>query len=246
MDALNHEATSRLVDRALASPGLERLVMEALESRLTAEVTDRALHSLETQRAVEYVASSPELRSASCSYRPRTLAEELVSGLRRRALKEPTTAPSGGSANVGLQTSHLPESLPTRAVGLAIDVLLAQIIFLTGAALIGSRPLVGDLRPAWLVAARGRRVGTRLGHLLRAVLDGCGTDPGDAPHAPPCIRSARPSTEPGALRRSLLRAVAGDCAPVRRLSPGASSTKAGAGSTTFWPAPPSAMSIVSR
>jgi uncharacterized RDD family membrane protein YckC len=42
----------------------------------------------------------------------------------------------------------------TRAVGLAIDVLLAQIIFLTGAALVGLvASLVGDLRPAWLVAA---------------------------------------------------------------------------------------------
>ena len=151
VDALNHEATSRLVDRALASPGLERLVVEALESRLTAEVTDRALQSPELQRVVEHVASSPAVRSAM-QRQTTTLAEELVSGLRRRAERADDAAERRFRKR---QVANVPfAGVATRAVGLAIDVLFAQIIFLTGAALVGLvASLVGDLRPAWLVAA---------------------------------------------------------------------------------------------
>ena len=150
VDALDHEATLRLVDRALSSPGLERLVIEALESRLTAEVTDRALDSPEMQRVVEHVASSPAVRSAM-RRQTTSLAEELVGGVRRRAEK------ADDAAQRKRQVAHVPYAgVATRAFGLAVDVLLAQIIFLTGAALVGLvASLVGDLRPAWLVAALG-------------------------------------------------------------------------------------------
>lgn len=151
VDALDHEATLRLVDRALASPGLERLVIEALESRLTAEVTDRALDSPEMQRVVEHVASSPAVRSAM-RRQTTSLAEELVGGVRRRAER------ADDGAQRKLRRPYVADvpyaGVATRAFGLAVDVLLAQIIFLTGAALVGLvASLVGDLRPAWLVAA---------------------------------------------------------------------------------------------
>jgi uncharacterized RDD family membrane protein YckC len=150
-DALDHEATQRLVDRALASAGLERLVIEALESRLTAEVTDRVLNSPEMQRVVEHVASSPAVRSA-LQRQTTTLVEELVGGLRRRAEGVDEAAQRRIRRR---QVADVPYAgIATRAVGLAIDVLLAHIIFLTGAALVGLvASLVGDLRPAWLVAA---------------------------------------------------------------------------------------------
>ena len=137
-DALDHEATQRLVDRALASPGLERLVIEALESRLTAEV-------------VEHVATSPAVRSAM-QRQTATLAEEVMSGVRRRAERADDAAQRKIRRR---QVADVPYAgIATRAVGLAIDVLLAQIIFLTGAALVGLvASLVGDLRPEWLVAA---------------------------------------------------------------------------------------------
>jgi len=137
-DALDHEATQRLVDRALASPGLERLVVEALESRLTAEV-------------FEHVASSPAMRSAM-QRQTATLADEVMGGVRHRAER------ADGAAQQKIrrrQVADVPYAgIATRAIGLAIDVLLAQIIFLTGAALVGLvASLVGELRPAWLVAA---------------------------------------------------------------------------------------------
>lgn len=150
-DALDHEATLRLVDRALASPGLERLVVEALESRLTASVTDRVLHSPEMQRVVEHVASSPEVRSAM-QRQTTTLAEELVSGVRRRAVAVDRVAQQRIRRQQAVDVPYA--GIATRAFGLAVDVLLAQIVFLTGAGLVGLvASLVGDLRPAWLVAA---------------------------------------------------------------------------------------------
>ncbi len=137
-DALDHEATQRLVDRALASPGLERLVVEALESRLTAEV-------------FEHLATSPAMRSAM-QRQTATLAEEVMSGVRHRAERADDAAQRKIRRK---QVAEVPYAgIATRAVGLAIDVLLAQIIFLTGAALVGLvASLVSDLRPEWLVAA---------------------------------------------------------------------------------------------
>jgi uncharacterized RDD family membrane protein YckC len=137
-DALDHEATQRLVDRALASPGLERLVIEALESRLTAEV-------------VEHVATSPAVRSAM-QRQTATLAEELMSGVRSRAEQADDAAQQKIRRRPVADAPYA--GIATRGVGLAIDVLLAQITFLTGAALVGLvASLVGDLRPEWLVAA---------------------------------------------------------------------------------------------
>jgi uncharacterized RDD family membrane protein YckC len=145
-DALDHEATARLVDRALASPGLERLVTEAIESRLT----DRVLHSPELQRAVEQVASSPAVRSAM-QRQTTSLAEELVGGVRRRAESADDAAQRRIRRREGVETSYA--GIATRGFAFAVDVLLAQIIFLTGAALVGLvASLVGELRPAWLVA----------------------------------------------------------------------------------------------
>ena len=81
-----------------------------------------------------------------------TLAEELVSGVRRRAERADDAAQRKVSRR---QVADVPYAgIATRAVGLAIDVLAAQIIFLSGAALVGLvASLVSDLRPEWLVAA---------------------------------------------------------------------------------------------
>ena len=80
---LDHEMTERVVDRALASPGLERVVIRVLESRLVDELTEQVLHSPEMERVVEYIATSPQLLEA-VSQQTQTLAEEMVSDVRRR------------------------------------------------------------------------------------------------------------------------------------------------------------------
>jgi uncharacterized RDD family membrane protein YckC len=159
--ALGHERTERLVAEALASPDLERLLASAIESRLTVELTDRVLDSPEMQRAVDHVAASPMVRAA-LARQTTTLADEMVGSLRRRAegadesaeravrglLRRPPRLRTSSSAE-----GQLYAGVATRAAALAIDVAIAHLIFLTGAALLGlTASLVGELRPEWLVA----------------------------------------------------------------------------------------------
>jgi|GEM_PF-4288740 len=73
--ALDDDATQRLVRAVLASPGFERLMLEA---------TDRALRGPELQRVIERVAASPEVRRALTEHST-TLAEEMVDDVRRHA-----------------------------------------------------------------------------------------------------------------------------------------------------------------
>jgi hypothetical protein len=81
---LDDERTELALERALASPGLERLVVRVLESRLLDDVTERVIVSPEFQRVVEHVASSPEVLAA-VSHHTETLAEEMVADVRRRS-----------------------------------------------------------------------------------------------------------------------------------------------------------------
>jgi hypothetical protein len=73
--ALEHETTQRLVTAIIASPGLDRLLVQA---------TDRALNGPEIQRVIEHVAASPEIRAA-LTHQSTTLATEMADGLRVRA-----------------------------------------------------------------------------------------------------------------------------------------------------------------
>jgi hypothetical protein len=73
--ALEHETTQRLVTAIIASPGLDRLLVQA---------TDRALSGPELQRVIQHVAASPEVRQA-LTKQSTTMAEEMAEGLRVRA-----------------------------------------------------------------------------------------------------------------------------------------------------------------
>jgi hypothetical protein len=73
--ALEHETTQHFVATVIASPGLDRLMVQA---------TDRALRGPELQRVIEHVAASPEVRAA-LQHQSTTLAEEMAQSLRRRA-----------------------------------------------------------------------------------------------------------------------------------------------------------------
>ena len=68
----------------LASPGLERIVIRTLESRLVDDLTEQVLASPELERVVEYVATSPLVLDA-VGRQSRSLAEEMAANVRRRA-----------------------------------------------------------------------------------------------------------------------------------------------------------------
>jgi hypothetical protein len=73
--ALEHETVQNLVAAILASPGLDRLLVQA---------TDRALRGPELQRVIEHVAASSEVREA-LTHQSTTMAQEMADGLRTRA-----------------------------------------------------------------------------------------------------------------------------------------------------------------
>jgi uncharacterized membrane-anchored protein YjiN (DUF445 family) len=81
---LDDERTERLIERALASPGLERMLVRILDSELVDALTERVLASPELQQVVSHVASSPEVMDA-LSHQTETLADEVVSDVRQRA-----------------------------------------------------------------------------------------------------------------------------------------------------------------
>jgi hypothetical protein len=68
----------------LESPGLERLIVSVLESRLVDELTERVLRSPELERVVEYVSTSPQVLDA-VSHQTRSMADEMALNVRRRA-----------------------------------------------------------------------------------------------------------------------------------------------------------------
>lgn len=73
--ALDSETTQQLVQAVLASPGFDRLLVQA---------TDRVLNGPEMQRVIEVVADSPAVREALRA-QSTSLAEETVAGVRARA-----------------------------------------------------------------------------------------------------------------------------------------------------------------
>ena len=81
--ALENPATHRLVGQALASPELERLLVEVVDSRLVDELTRRVLASPELHASIAQVVSSPEVREAIIS-QTASFADEIAAGLRGR------------------------------------------------------------------------------------------------------------------------------------------------------------------
>ena len=82
-DAVETERTERLVEQVLASPALARLLGEALDSRLTVDLTDRIVRSPAFRHVLYGVLSSPELRAALTD-QSTSFAQEIAEGLRQR------------------------------------------------------------------------------------------------------------------------------------------------------------------
>ena len=138
---VRHQVIERIVRELAATGELQRMIERALASPQTLELTDQVLASEEMQRVLRSTASSPELRSA-IAHQSAGLAEEVVGGARRAAFRTDQHAPS---------RSHLYAGVASRGLALAIDSLLALVIFACGSALvsvIGS--LVGGVGSDWL------------------------------------------------------------------------------------------------
>ena len=161
VSAREAERTERLVSQALANPALERVLAEALESRLTLDLTDQVVRSPAFKRVLTEVLGSNELRAA-LKGQSMSFAGELVTGLGQRLRKlddvterEPRRwfrrAPRS-QVEAGSSVRVPYAGIATRGVALAVDALLATMIFLTGTAVIGLVvSLVWNPRPAPVV-----------------------------------------------------------------------------------------------
>jgi uncharacterized RDD family membrane protein YckC len=137
--------TDELVQQALASPALERLMADLAGSRLTVELVDQLTRSPAFHQALRNVLSSPEMRAA-LTEQTTGFAGEMRDAVRRRAIVVDEKA---GRAPA---QPHAFGGLATRGIALCTDAVLVTVIFLVGSALISLvASLFGKLRPEWLV-----------------------------------------------------------------------------------------------
>jgi hypothetical protein len=88
---VRHRVVERMAAQVVASTDVERVVIETLNSPLMVAVTEHVVTSPEMDRLVEHIAGSPEVRRA-LTQQSTSLAEEMVSGVRRRTVTLDDTA----------------------------------------------------------------------------------------------------------------------------------------------------------
>jgi uncharacterized RDD family membrane protein YckC len=152
--ALSAPEVERLVDGALAGPLPETLARSSIEHHVADRVAaqlepeferlmQQFVNSAEFERALERALSSPKVREA-LAHQTTSLADEIAGDVRRRTFRlDDRLAVGEGTAPYA--------GLASRALAFATDLVLAYLLFLLGATLVGLVvSLVGDLRPAWL------------------------------------------------------------------------------------------------
>jgi hypothetical protein len=82
---LEHPQMRELIDALATNPAFEQLVADALDSRLTVELTDRVLQGPVMQHTIEHLANSPELRQVVAE-QSAGMAEQAMDGVRRRSV----------------------------------------------------------------------------------------------------------------------------------------------------------------
>jgi uncharacterized RDD family membrane protein YckC len=118
-------------------PEAERMLQQVLDSPEFERILQQFLDSPEFDQALERVLTSPKVREA-LAVQTTSFAGELLSKLRTR-LRALDRRCAG---------------LASRGLAFAVDLTLAQVVFLIGSALVGLvAALVGGLRPAWLFEA---------------------------------------------------------------------------------------------
>jgi uncharacterized RDD family membrane protein YckC len=148
---LELEATERLAQRIVSSSSFQRILLEALESQFTPEVAERLLRNPETERIVESLVASQAVRNALAE-QTTSLAGEMADELRSR------TIPLDDTVERVVRRRAVATRAPyagavTRSLAFGVDLAIADVLFLIGAAMVGLvAELAGGLRPDWLLA----------------------------------------------------------------------------------------------
>jgi len=148
------EPVEQALRRALEDPAVERMLKETLDSRLTAELADAITKSPAFKRTLTNVLSSPEVRHA-LQRQTAGFGADMAAAARAKARK----ADGGIESSVWRVVGRHPDKeraryggLFTRGLGFVTDLLLTQLVYLVGGALIGLvTSIFGSLEPTWLV-----------------------------------------------------------------------------------------------
>ena len=139
------ERVETLVDDALAGPLPEAVARSSLEHHLVERITQQVFESPEFDRALERALSSPAVRRA-LAHQTSSAAAELADDVQRRGRSLDGRLSFGGA-----RPADRYAGAASRGLAFAVDLILAQIAFLVGTAVVGLVvSLVGSLRPAWL------------------------------------------------------------------------------------------------
>jgi uncharacterized RDD family membrane protein YckC len=156
-EALSEETIERLGRRMIESPAFERVLRDAITSRMAQELADEALKSPELQKALEDVLSGPVVRNV-LARQTKTLWDEVAERIRAATARLDDRLAFGKGA---LATRRY-GGLPSRGVAALADLALANlVVFLIGAGigflvwLFGGDPPTSVLAPTfgtgWLV-----------------------------------------------------------------------------------------------
>jgi uncharacterized RDD family membrane protein YckC len=155
---VEHDVARRVAAEVLASVDVETVAAEALDSEATDRIVERVLASPAFERrlgqVVEAVLTSPEVRAA-LTRQTTGLAEQLVYTARNRSADADDSAERFAHHPIR-RTPREPvpyAGIVSRAIGLVVDAALAQLIFFVGAGIVALvAGLAGSLRPHWLFA----------------------------------------------------------------------------------------------
>jgi uncharacterized RDD family membrane protein YckC len=142
----------RALERALGSPGVQRALNDALDSKVTEELALRTARSAAFRQVLREVLSSAELRSALVQ-QTAGFGTELAASLRRGTRGLDDSTQSAVRRLLGRPAAEVSRfgGLFTRGVALVTDAAFVQLAFLVVAASVGLvLALVGNVGAGWL------------------------------------------------------------------------------------------------
>jgi uncharacterized RDD family membrane protein YckC len=145
------------LERALASPELERRLSDVISSRLTEKLADRVVQSEAFRKALAGTLESPEVRAA-LARQTAGFGADLAASLRGRA----RAADDGAERRIRRAVGRRPRAasasayggLAGRGIAIVVDAVLAHLAFLVVAASIALvESLVGAFHSGWLTGS---------------------------------------------------------------------------------------------
>jgi len=149
-----HRVLERVAGAALEHTDVELDVKQVLESERAQRAVDELLASPAFAQVLEHVAASPQLRAALAEQSASMASEAAASVQRRTAgLDARIEAPPRRWLHRSAGSRAPYAGIATRGLALAVDAVLATVVYVVGAALVGLvASFVGELRPPWLAA----------------------------------------------------------------------------------------------